>query len=307
MAHQVNRHELWPVVAAKLGWAVNPAQSSEPPRSAPQVANHMRIVYEAYVVSFEQQVSSVNLREFLGQRDHPPADGGQSHPPPGPQGQPQPQPTPQQAQLLNLVRFANHSADFLRKNGVSEAIIHQVELHRPALQRQQQLQLQRNPAFLQGVPAPTNLQNGQQMPHHPTNQGAFIAGQNQNGNHNQPFGTLGPTAGPSGQNGLGSMQQLPNNQMGQQMMEKSNQQKWAEINIAISRIKDEYARDRNNQPPAPKNIPDNEKAQINTFFEAFVRLATEIEKMLPMYFYLSNDVTTVKNLVSIVSPTETFS
>lgn len=263
----------------------------------------MRIVYEAYVISFEQQVSSVNLREFLGQRDHPPTDGGPSHPPPGPQGQPQTQAaqSTQQAQLLSLVRFAHISADVLRKNGLAEQIIQQVELHRVALQRQHQLQMQRNPAFLQGVAAPTNMQNGQQMQQHPSNQGAFIAGQNQNGNHNQTFGTLGPTAGPSGQNGVSPMQ---HNQMGQQMM---NQQRWAEVNITISRLKEEFARERNSQPTVPKNISDQEKAQINTFFEGFIRLANDVDKMLPMFFYIFNDVNSVKHLVSIVSFTEVLS
>lgn len=302
----MNRHELWPVVAAKLGWANMPTQSSEPARSGPQAANHMKVVYDLYVMTFEQQVSSANLREFLsghGPRDHQPPDGGPNQQPPGPQGQPPPQLTrpllqPAQQQLLNLVRFANTSADVLRRNNVPESIVQQVELHRVALQRQYQIQLQRNPNFPQGTPsnAMQNLSNQQQV--QMSNLGGFIGGQSQNGNLNQTFNTPGPSAAPSGQNGL---QNPSNGQMGQSMMEKSNQQRWAEANVAIARLKEEFARERNSQPTVPRDISDVEKGQINAFFEGFVRLANDIERILPMFFYLCNDLNSVKHLVSIVS------
>lgn len=242
----------------------------------------MKVVYEHYVSAFEQQISAYNLREVMSglssnnNQQSAENPSGPSAPPP----------------LLQLVRFAPMPAEMLRKNGVPEAMIQQVEQNRPTLQAMYK-QVQR----MQGTSANVN---GPNMPTHPQIQPmhsnvpqSTVGAQNQT--TNQPFIASGPGSVPNGQNGFGSIQHPPSN--GQ-----INQQRWAEAAATIMRLKEELSRERNNQPMLPKNVHEDEKTQINQFFEAFVRLATDIDKILPMYFYLHNDLNFVKNLVSIVSP-----
>ena len=81
-----------------------------------------------------------------------------------------------------------------------------------------------------------------------------------------------------------------------------NKQKLDSAVATIIRFKEEIGRERSSRPLFPRIVFEEEKTKINQFFGAFVRLAADIDKILPMYFYLHNDLNFVKNLVSIVSP-----
>ena len=69
----------------------------------------------------------------------------------------------------------------------------------------------------------------------------------------------------------------------------------------IIRFKEEIGRERSSRPLFPRNVFEEEKTKINQFFGAFVRLAADIDKILPLYFYLHNEIDFVKGLVSFVS------
>ena len=120
-----------------------------------------------------------------------------------------------------------------------------------------------------------------------------IAGQNQS-NFNQPPIAPGPSSVSNGQNSSGPVQHPPPNA-------RINQQRWVEAVTAVTRLREGVTMERDNQPMPPKNVSEEEKMQIDSYIGAFVRLTTDIDKMLPMCLYLHNDLALIETLVSIVS------
>ena len=80
-----------------------------------------------------------------------------------------------------------------------------------------------------------------------------------------------------------------------------NKQRLDSAVATIIRFKEEIGRRRSSRPLFPRNVFEEEKTKINQFFGAFVRLAADIDKILPTYFYFQNNINFVRTLVSFVS------
>lgn len=131
----MSHRDLWPVVAAKLGWTTFPSNGNEPARSAPQAAAHVNNVYNMYLSGFE----AYYVQAFMRNRN---SEDHQNGPPPA--GPPRPPSTPQASNGMNpsfpsqqrLLQYAGLSADEIRSQGESEHVVQQVEANRGVLQRQ---------------------------------------------------------------------------------------------------------------------------------------------------------------------------
>ncbi|KAL5525890.1 hypothetical protein ACEPAG_7228 [Sanghuangporus baumii] len=152
----VQRDDLWDVIAAKMGWTV--AAISDSGHTQDQIAEQIKVVYERLLQSFEQTYMSAAMKHSLTVQ--PPLDHQIDRNQPS-SGLSQPPLSSQQA--VQMIKLASMSAEQLRANGHPENLIQNVERSRPQLeptwwkmqmqriQAAQQQQLQEQGELLNGL------------------------------------------------------------------------------------------------------------------------------------------------------------
>lgn len=132
--NQVSQNDLWPVIAAKIGFVQIAGSDTEPAKSGPVVAQHIRNVYRQFLVGFDnmflQSISSITKPQSQqgGNMNNGVPNGGQ-------QGTPGVQPNNASGsngvgmanltippgtdpkQITEFMAYARHSAEELRRQG----------------------------------------------------------------------------------------------------------------------------------------------------------------------------------------------
>ena len=131
---QVRRHDLWNVIAAKMGWT--PPMIAESGRTPGQIAEQFKSVYEQLLESFEQTYMAVARRQSLAVPQQQAAEQqvGPNQADAGPNQRPR-QLSAQQ--MLHMIKLAHVPVDQLRAARYPENLIRQIEQNRTALQAAQ--------------------------------------------------------------------------------------------------------------------------------------------------------------------------
>jgi hypothetical protein len=148
--------ELWPVIGGKLGYIQFPGTETEPPKSGPQVAQHLEHIYKEYlslfdtiyIASYVQEASKRRLTQQAQLQNQaqqqqpqqqlirppvqyqPTITGGLLRP-----GEPGVANGPGQFNMTALIQYAYTSASELRMKGLPEKIIQWIEEKRNVLQK----------------------------------------------------------------------------------------------------------------------------------------------------------------------------
>ena len=163
---QVSQNELWPVVAAKLGFIQFPGSEAEPAKSGPAVAQHIQNVYQRFLHGFDNMFLS-SISTLVQKQPQGGNNGGQPNnsnaaqqgspgPVAGPSNMPptnsmplgiQPNnvsagngmvltipPGTDPKQISELMAYARQPAEELRRQGVPERVIATVERNRTILE-----------------------------------------------------------------------------------------------------------------------------------------------------------------------------
>ncbi|TDL25528.1 hypothetical protein BD410DRAFT_784531, partial [Rickenella mellea] len=316
----VSHRDLWPDVAAKLGWTSFPSNGNEPVRSAPQAAAHVNNVYNMYLSGFE----AYYVQAFMQNRNR--EDHQNVAPPAGPPRSPS---TPQAPNGINpsfpsqqrLLQYAELSADEIRNRGESEHVVQQVEANRGVLQRQvlQQQALRSMNAQGTQFSAPNAMQqlmqsNGSQS--FGTPQPPQIAPQGppqtlmnqitgQQGGHeglHNPNGAVGMPR-PVSQLGGVQVQGLSNNLGQRQVYSRPSPEQFFASERYIQAMKAEFNANRTLQQLQPKHLPDHERNEFNKMLEMLWRGTEQIDQWMPLYHAVFQDQIRTQRLIQIIITT----
>ncbi|KAH8117884.1 hypothetical protein DFH11DRAFT_1740967 [Phellopilus nigrolimitatus] len=277
----VRRHELWPVIAAKMGlMQVNGSEQSRM-----QIANHIKLVHEQLLEAFELSVTQALMKQQMQPSSQQPMNQ------PGAQILQQSGITPTQ-QSLQILRMANTPVDVMRSQGWPEQFIMQVETHRPALQQQlYHIQMRQRIEL---------LQQQQQQQQSPNQQQARMALQNSPSMQPQTAASNG-----LGQPGMasrtvrnpGQFATFPN-------LVRPSPEMIRSANFFITQQKEDVSRQRSVTHLDVRSVSEAERPTFNMAFDNLCRSIAELDKILPIYYALITDHESTKGIVSMIDLVE---
>ncbi|EJD06618.1 uncharacterized protein FOMMEDRAFT_138512 [Fomitiporia mediterranea MF3/22] len=320
----VNRHSLWNVIAAKMGW--NPTSLSEAGRTQEQVDEQLKTVYEQLLETFELTYMSATMKQSFTSQPNQNADpqGGPNQPSAG-QGQPA---GPNQAlsaqQVMQMMKLANMTVEQMRAAGYNEHVIRNIEQNRPTLQeswrkmQMQRLQVQQQAAQQQA--AHLQQQGAVRNTSHPfQNQLQSRAGLHNSSpfiSENGIYSANGlPHPGVSGgsdqpadisaqqrpqlnaqhlaSQNMGMLNALPN-------LQRPTPEAMGQANALMEQLKQSISKERIIRPEHFKQLSDVDKGNFLSRFEDVCKALVEIPKFLPMHLATMNDVPLVKVVLNMV-------
>ncbi|KAG6853785.1 hypothetical protein C0991_001374 [Blastosporella zonata] len=300
---KVNAQDLWSVIGAKMGFVQFPGTDTEPAKAGPAFAQRLAQVYREYLVGFDsvyitsvmeskkKQMEAIQQLQAQQQRQGPTTVVGNGNGGPLAQAQTM-RGTLNGNQMQMVIGYANSSAEELRRQGVQEKIIQFVEVNRSNLQRMSLEQGMFRTPF-QNPPLRPPEQHGPPGAAGPPfqNGSPHPGAASMNGQH--------PNFIQQGQNGMAPMQgnnfmnpraqqHPPNGSLGQQKIIEH-------LDRIKSDIRVQYQRNCGNV-----DIPVEHRAEFNSIFGQLYNTAQEIDKQLPVFYYLMRSDDGIRKLISII-------
>ncbi|KAL5485897.1 hypothetical protein ACEPAI_6940 [Sanghuangporus weigelae] len=313
----VQRDDLWNVIAAKMGWTA--AAISESGHTQDQIAEQIKVIYERLLQSFEQTYMSAAMKHSLTAQQQQPLDHqiAPNQPSSGPN-----QPPLADQQAVKMIKLASMSAEQLRANGYPENLIQSIERSRPQLEatwrkmqmqriqaaQQQQQQLQQQGALL-NAPLPFQNQLQAQASLHnrsslPTEGG--LPNANTLGHPGFSAGCSQSTEFPGQQrSGLNASQLTQQNIQMFGMLSNLNLRRPTpemvkQATSTIDQLKQDVSKERTFRPEHVRHLSDAEKGVFPGQFENLCNVIRDISRFYHVYLAATSDLPLIRGIIKML-------